>query len=276
MFGKLKQRIRSSAWQPKKSVFVLGGIVAILAICMIVAQVPVSAASSYNAIKGLGDAGYIGKFVDKFTIVSSGIYEHLGNIGIGTTNPQAKLHVVGNIRMEGTGSALVFPDGSLVHNRAELIGPQGPQGVAGPAGPVGPTGPTGPTGPAGPAGPSGISHAYVDAPDPTTSVSLRNEDTTTVASVTVPAGSYLIFGKTALINYDANAQIANCGLSAALGDFTFVALSGLAAGGSEQSVSVQSIALNVQDGTTITMNCSTYNGAAQSTKLTAIAVDAVN
>jgi hypothetical protein len=41
-------------------------------------------------------------------------------------------------------------------------------------------------------------------------------------------------------------------------------------------VSVQDTALNVPDGTTITMTCATYNGGARTSKLTVIAVDAIN
>jgi hypothetical protein len=90
-----------------------------------------------------GTANFIAKFLDAATIGNAAIFENLGNVGIGTATPQAKLDVPGNIRMEGTGSALVFPDNSVVHNRAELIGPQGaagPQGLQGVAGPVGPAG----------------------------------------------------------------------------------------------------------------------------------------
>jgi len=109
-------------------------------------QTQVNAASNVFTIKGVGKAGYISKFLDNYTIGNSGIFEYLGNIGIGTAAPQAKLDVLGNVRIEGTGSALIFPDGSVVHNRAELIGPQGPAGPQGPTGATGPAGPTGPTG----------------------------------------------------------------------------------------------------------------------------------
>ncbi|HYY42434.1 MAG TPA: hypothetical protein VE775_06845, partial [Pyrinomonadaceae bacterium] len=35
-----------------------------------------------------------------------------GNVGVGTTTPQSKLEVAGNLRLSGAGSALIFPDGS--------------------------------------------------------------------------------------------------------------------------------------------------------------------
>jgi hypothetical protein len=235
----------------------------------VASQTRANAASSVFTIKGAGTAGYITKFLNNYTIGNSGIFENLGNIGIGTAAPQAKLDVLGNVRIEGTGSALIFPDGSVVHNRAELIGPQGPAGPQGPTGATGPAGPTGPTGPQGPAGADGIGHAYVNNSD---SVSLDNSFPV-VASVTVPAGNYLIFGKTWLFNGDGSEQDGKCRLST--GDSTMVRLGGSGSAFS-LSVSVQDTALNIPDGTTITMNCATFNGAARTSKMTAIAVNAIN
>jgi hypothetical protein len=235
-------------------------------------QTQVSAANNVSTIKGVGTAGYISKFLDNYTIGNSGIFEYLGNIGIGTAAPQAKLDVLGNVRIEGTGSALIFPDGSVVHNRAELIGPQGPAGPQGPTGATGPAGPIGPTGPQGAPGANGVGHAYVAS---NSSVTLGGSDTV-VASVTVPRGSYLIFGKAALKNSDSSNQFANCVLGtdhSGTNDQTNVILAAAGNGGAWQSVSVQS-ALSVDS--TITMTCNTLNGTADNSVLTAIAVDAIN
>jgi hypothetical protein len=235
-------------------------------------QTPVSAKSEVNTIKGLGTAGYITEFLDNYTVGNSGIFDYLGNIGIGTAVPKAKLDVVGNIRMEGIGSALVFPDGSVVHNRAELIGPQGPQGPMGPQGPtgaVGPAGPSGPTGPQGAAGANGIGHAYVDSEQ--SPVGLNNSYPV-VASVTVPAGSYLIFGKSFVYNGDGSDQDVHCQLST--GDLVITRLS--AAPNGQAAIALQDTAVNVPDSTTITMTCATFNGGAEYNKLTVIAVSAVN
>ena len=245
-------------------------VITIAFIWAMTSQTRANAASSVFSIKGAGTAGYISKFLDNSTIVNSGIFENLGNIGIGTAAPQAKLDVLGNVRIDGTGSALIFPDGSVVHNRAELIGPQGPAGPQGPTGATGPAGPSGPTGPQGPAGANGVGHAYVSISD---NLTLDNSFPV-VASVTVPAGSYLIFGKTELLNFDGSDQDGICKLST--GDTMTIRLGAAVSAGCNESVSVQDTALNVPDGTTITMTCATFNGGARTTKLTAIAVNAIN
>lgn len=246
-------------------------IIAVVLIWAMASQTQANAASSVFTIKGAGTAGYISKFLDNYTIGNSGIFEYLGNIGIGTAAPQAKLDVLGNVRIQGTGSALVFPDGSVVHNRAELIGPQGPAGPQGPMGATGPAGPTGPTGPQGPAGANGVAHAYVDSGQ-YGDVILDNSFPV-VASVTVPAGSYLIFGKGGLTNFDGSDQDATCKLST--GDSTSLRLAAQGGPG-KVSVTVQDQASNVANGTTITMTCATFNGQMINPKLTAIAVSAIN
>lgn len=260
----------------KLTTAVRAGIVALAMVVLaliwaMASQTQANAASSVFTIKGAGTAGYISKFLDNYTIGNSGIFENLGNVGIGTPFPQAKLDVLGNIRIEGTGSALIFPDGSVVHNRAELIGPQGPAGPQGPTGATGPAGPTGPTGPQGPTGANGVGHAYVAS---SSSVTLGGSDAV-VASVTVPTGSYLIFGKAALTNADSSSRFADCLLNtdSGINDQTNVILAAAGDGGAWQSVSVQSAVSMVS---TITMTCNTLNGTANNSVLTAIAVNVIN
>ena len=260
----------------KLTTVVRTSIVALAVIAMgfiwaLASQTQANAASSVFTIKGAGTAGYITKFLNSYTIGNSGIFEYLGNIGIGTAAPQAKLDVLGNVRIEGVGSALIFPDGSVVHNRAELIGPQGPQGPVGPQGPTGPAGPSGPTGIQGPAGANGVGHAYVDSGQ--FGDVLLDNSFPVVASVTVPAGSYLIFGKAGLTNFDGSDQDATCKLST--GDSIPVRLAAQGGPG-KVSVTVQDVAVDVLNGTTITMNCATFNGQTINPKLTAIAVNAIN
>jgi len=116
-----------------------------------------------------------------------------------------------------------------------------------------------------------VGHAYVAS---NSSVTLSGSDTV-VASLTVPSGSYLIFGKAALKNADSSNQFANCVLSTDSGtnDQTNVILAAAGNGGAWQSVSVQSALSGVS---TITMTCNTLNGTADNSVLTAIAVDAIN
>jgi hypothetical protein len=102
-------------------------------------------------------------------------------------------------------------------NQQGPTGPQGPQGIQGPAGPAGPTGPQGIQGnpgtqgtqgiqgPPGPAGTSGLSDVYQ-------AFSTLN----TGASVSVPAGSYLVMGTVRVQNNDGDPQLAACTIQAAV------------------------------------------------------------
>jgi hypothetical protein len=76
-----------------------------------------------------------------------------GNVGIGTTNPNAKLDVNGSIAAGGT--VVIDSNGMWVGDPTGLVGPQGPPGEQGPQGPRGEQGPRGYTGPQGSRGPKG-------------------------------------------------------------------------------------------------------------------------
>jgi len=78
------------------------------------------------------------------------------------------------------------------------IGPQGLLGPQGPAGPQGPPGQQGPQGPTGPQGPAGTAHAYEFATGQAVGLSGYAE----VAQIAVPSGSYTIFGKGVITNWD--------------------------------------------------------------------------
>jgi len=66
------------------------------------------------------------------------------NVGIGTTNPGQRLDIFGgNIRINGSGNGIIFPDGTFLKS-APVPGAPGPQGPRGPTGSQGPVGPPGP------------------------------------------------------------------------------------------------------------------------------------
>jgi len=163
---------------------------------------------------------------------------------------------------------------------AGLPGAQGAPGAGGPqgpAGPAGPTGPTGPTGPAGPPGANGTSHAFMAR---STVSSMLTSSGIDVISVTVPAGTYVIWGKTWLQNLDTLPGPASCTLSSG-SDVTRVSLLGTGSvGGDKMAVSVQDSATFTQT-TTINLSCRhddlTNRGtSANDAVLTALPVDALN
>ncbi|MEI6296945.1 MAG: hypothetical protein WCO84_04855 [bacterium] len=103
-----------------------------------------------------------------------------GNVGIGTISPNAKLEVVGSVKItdgtQGDGKILVSDANGnaswkVVATGSGTVGPAGPIGPQGPAGPTsatgakgldgakGATGPIGPQGPAGPTGATGLDGA---------------------------------------------------------------------------------------------------------------------
>jgi Collagen triple helix repeat (20 copies) len=132
-----------------------------------------------------------------------------GNVGIGTTSPAASLDVNGNIAIAGT--PVISSTGQWVGNPTGLIGPMGPQGLTGATGPQGPTGagpegPAGPTGPQGPAGPTGPASVTFAAryPSGQSWVTLASgcclNPGTTVATLNLGAGSYLILATVQVTN----------------------------------------------------------------------------
>lgn len=162
-------------------------------------------------------------------------------------------------------------------------GPAGPQGAPGvpgaigAAGPTGPQGPTGPTGPAGSAGANGISHAYMAR---STVASMLTSSGIDVISVTVPAGTYVIWGKTWLQNLDTLPGQASCTLTTG-SDATRVSLLGTGQiGGDRMAVSVQDAATFTQT-TIINLSCrhddlSNRGISANDGVLTVLAVDNIN
>lgn len=142
-------------------------------------------------------------------------------------------------------------------------GAQGPQGIPGPPGP---TGPAGATGPAGPTGSSGFSHAWV-ANGTTTNIT---GGFVTVASLSLPAGNYLLSSKTYVENDDTTAHSAVCSLN---NDTAAVSLGSM----SGSTLPNQDYATFSNPGT-VTLSCwmTGNSGVAGYAVLTAVAVDQIN
>ena len=171
---------------------------------------------------------------------------------------------------------------ALNFNQTGPQGPAGPRGLTGAIGPQGPqgstgaTGATGAAGPAGTAGPAGVSHAYVVS---NAFSNLPGSDVT-VASTAVPAGSYVVNGKTVLHNGSVSGdQEGSCRLmvGAVQYDYTHVLLKEAVAAGDESPVPVQAaIVLDASDTITMICNVTANNSWATNTMLTALAVGGVN
>ncbi|MFC2152374.1 collagen-like protein [Bacteroidota bacterium] len=75
-------------------------------------------------------------------------------VGIGTSYPMTKLHVIGSIRVGS--ETVINSSGQWVGSPTGLVGPQGPIGLIGPAGATGATGAQGPIGLTGADGATGL------------------------------------------------------------------------------------------------------------------------
>ncbi len=205
---------------------------------------------------------------------------------IGPAGPAGATGATGSIGPQGPAGATgamgpIGPAGPAGATGATgSIGPQGPAGAtgaAGSAGPTGPQGPTGPTGPAGSAGANGISHAYMAR---NTVASMLTYQGINVVSLIVPAGTYVISGKTWLQNLDSLPGPASCTLSSG-SDVTRVNLLATSQiGGDRMPVAVQDSATFTQI-TTIVFSCkhddlNNRGMSANDAVLTVLAVDNLN
>ena len=124
-------------------------------------------AGIYLKETGSGTYIYFGTSNDYATgITNNGmVISHGGSVGIGTTDPDVKLHVSGKVKIDtidtdaSLTNFLVVDSNNEIHKRTGgSQGPTGPQGATGPGGGTGPQGATGPgggTGPQGATGPGG-------------------------------------------------------------------------------------------------------------------------
>jgi N-acetylneuraminic acid mutarotase len=67
----------------------------------------------------IGSPGGTGTTTNKFALVTE---PNAGNVGIGTTSPSAPLEVSGNFKLSGSGSAIIFPNGTVMSSAASGTG----------------------------------------------------------------------------------------------------------------------------------------------------------
>ena len=58
--------------------------------------------SEISGVDGSGTANYLSKWLDANTITNSLVYDNGTNVGIGTNNPQSKLEVHGQLKIESS------------------------------------------------------------------------------------------------------------------------------------------------------------------------------
>ncbi len=135
---------------------------------------------------------------------------------------------------------------SCANNELLLVwnaeGPTGAQGATGPAGPTGAQGATGATGATGPQGPSDAYGTMRYYSSPPFDVDIYPRAFVSLASLSVPAGSYIVSAKARLANYDfRNSIIVQCLLSGGTSGRNDLSLTSLAP--SSQAGFVQTLPL---------------------------------
>ncbi len=159
-------------------------------------------------------------------------------------------------------------------NQVGPMGPMGPQGVQGPAGPQGPPGTQGPVGPTGPAGAAGPSHAYFMSHPYFLNFSPGGA---IPVSITVPAGDYVIDGKTVFQNLSTTPDSGTCVLMYSPGTGTSGDSSTVTVDAGGQTVVSLNDTQSFSVTTKIDLACTaTTNGAMSNTMLRAMVVGGIN
>lgn len=147
---------------------------------------------------------------------------------------------------------------------------KGQPGAQGPAGARGPAGAAGPAGPQGPAGASGVSHAYVAFGGP---VLLPANSNAVVASLILPAGSYVVQAKATLAS--PNGQDASCILASGNTVYDFSQAGWANVSNWDTTLPLQAVIAGFPGGY-LQLACKGNASTADQAKLTAVAVNAVN
>lgn len=145
-------------------------------------------------------------------------------------------------------------------------GPTGPQGPAGPQGETGPQGPAGPVGPSGPTGPRGPSDGYIaETSQQDWSVNVHNY--TTVQSLELSAGQYLLMATVTLESQYAGTVVSACTLDEGPGPWGRATLSR----GDDATFALQTQARTGTQ-TTVELTCTSPDAIAIHPTITAVQV----
>ncbi len=176
---------------------------------------------------------------------------------------------------------------SAAAQSATSQGPPGPTGPAGPAGPQGPVGPQGPPGPAGPQGAAGpgssgsLSPAFSVRNGITIPVTLAEQTSAPVATLSLPAGAFMIWGKTGIQSPADTIQGVFCGLQNGVNGLDNVEVTtGLAQTVNPHATWLGSAELQAYivfggDGNSITLQCGTNDGTGNPAELNNISLMAI-
>jgi hypothetical protein len=119
-------------------------------------------------------------------------------------------------------------------------------------------------------GPAGFSDGYQQATADDNGIPLLDYHPVNVAELSLPAGSYMLFGKAVLLNADRSAKTAECHLTT--GDVVVLVMGGLGSGSTDNApVSLQDMVTLATPGT-VRLHCETTDGYAFHGKLSAIKV----
>lgn len=91
----------------------------------------------YNYGGGLAFSYHPSNGVADSNVQTGMVLNTFGNVGINTTTPSEKLEVVGNVKIDGSGSGLVFPDGTIQTTASNAASVGGVTTFANPAGTAG-------------------------------------------------------------------------------------------------------------------------------------------
>jgi hypothetical protein len=186
----------------------------------------------------------------------------------------------GQLRVINTGIGEVcrYYENPLDWNQTGPTGPTGPRGATGPTGPKGPTGARGPTGPKGSTGPTGPSNA-TSAKANLVSIGTT---ATTVATLALPAGSYVLNAKLYIRAQSAGdfSYLANCTFTAGA-DSDFAQAGAVSTGGIDGNMPMSLVVLHTfASPGSATLSCSRQGSAptmfADDVVITAIAVGSIS